>query len=223
MTYHTIEDYNDLFVDFYIRSSSEDKERYFSMWLKIVETLGATESLFTFIRTDRYLSLPGPCFYEIMKVLQVQEDAFLRYNNVSHENYTRSISVQSDLFSSGYSPKWIAAYLILLRKIAGSEKSLWILKKNKCRILDSFRNIENYETLAELPALMRECIRIGATDQIKQFIRTFQFPYDISSGISKKMISCCSKCWKSRRLSERKRLQEIFWRAFRFKCGIERI
>lgn len=186
MTYHTIEDYNDLFVDFYIRSSSEDKERYFSMWLKIVETLGVTESLFTFIRTDRYLSLPGPCFYEIMKVLQVQEDAFLRYNNVSHENFTRSISVQSDLFSSGYSPKWIAAYLILLRKIAGSEKSLWILKKNKCRILDSFRNIENYETLAELPALMRECIRIGATDQVKQFIRTFRFPYDISSRISKK-------------------------------------
>ena len=105
---------------------------------------------------------------------------------MSHENFTRSISVQSDLFSSGYSPKWIAAYLILLRKLAGSEKSLWILKKNKCRILDSFRNIENYETLAELPALMRECIRIGATNQVKQFIRTFQFPYDISSRISKK-------------------------------------
>ena len=33
---------------------------------------------------------------------------------------------------------------------------------------------------------MRECIRIGATDQVKQFIRTFQFPYDISSRISEK-------------------------------------
>lgn len=115
--------------------------------------------------------LSGECFYACITALE---------SRPAERGRSFSYTIEE---TNGHSPLWLAAYIIMKTRVFPNEDRRKItqpaLKRIVKQSLSEWGEISDNQTLRELPAFLRECIRIGLVDIVKDYIKRAHFSEEI--------------------------------------------
>lgn len=157
------------------------REQCLLLWIDILKMTGENQSLSKLLDNDTIGKLSGDCFYALVNALpfrlKLDEECIV----------SLKMAINGDFeFSDTPSPKWFAALLISLWKYilpAEYEPLIgrnYIIESFVERALRSHSGIRSIQTLTELPVLLRECLRLGKGETVKDYLERVSLPYDLA-------------------------------------------